>query len=150
LKSAREEILVPEVGFVEAGIKRRFDSRVLIGPAALALASLGLMFVPAVMPESTEQEEIPAREETCALDLERAEIEEWITSSIEESSLGSGEVLVQSTLGDLNLEIEQTLGSTQSVTGSIRCDDGRSKTLHYRLDASANGKLVELSQKLDP
>jgi len=150
LKSAREHILVPEVGFVEAGIKRRFDLRVLIGPAALALASLGLMFVPAAMPESTDQEEIQAREETCALDLDSAEIEQWITSSIEESSLSSGEVLVQSKLGDLNLEIEQTLGSTQSVTGSIRCDDGRSKTLHYRLDSSANGALVELSQKLDP
>jgi hypothetical protein len=150
LKSAREEILVPEVGFVEAGIKRRFDLRVLIGPAALALASLGLMFVPAAMPESTDQEEIQAREETCALDLDSAEIVQWITSSIEESSLSSGEVLVQSKLGDLNLEIEQTLGSAQSVTGSIRCDDGRSKTLHYRLDSSANGELVELSQKLDP
>ena len=150
LKSAREEILVPEVGFVEAGIKRRFDSRALIGPVALALASLGLMFLQAAMPESTDQEEIQAREETCALDLDSAEIEQWITSSIEESSLSSGEVLVQSKLGDLNLEIEQTLGSTQSVTGSIRCDDGRSKTLHYRLDSSANGALVELSQKLDP
>jgi hypothetical protein len=147
---AREQILVPDVGFVNAGIRKRFEPRVVIGPALIAVASLALVFVPTVLPESPEKVQLETQEVDCALDLSPAEIEKWIASSMGESALSSGEVLVQSKLGDLSIEIEQTIGSTQSVTGSIRCDDGRSKTLHYRLDASANGSLVELGQKLDP
>jgi hypothetical protein len=147
---AREQILVPDVGFVNAGIRKRFEPRVVIGPALIAVASLALVFVPTVLPESPGKVQLETQEVDCALDLSPAEIEKWIASSMGESALSSGEVLVQSKLGDLSIEIEQTIGSTQSVTGSIRCDDGRSKTLHYRLDASANGSLVELGQKLDP
>ena len=88
-------------------------------------------------------------EATCALDLANAELEKWLSSSIESAPASSGEVLVQSRLGLLSLEIEQILGSTQSVTGSIKCEDGRSKSLHFRLDTSANGALVQLGKDLD-
>jgi hypothetical protein len=85
------------------------------------------------------------------LDLADRELERWIASNIDlSSSSNSEEILVDSKLGLLSLEIQQTIGSTQSVTGSIQCEDGRSKSLHYRLDSSADGNLVELSQRLDP
>jgi hypothetical protein len=147
-QSAQEQVLVPDVGFISAGRKKRFEPRLVIGPVVLAVVSLALALVPAVQPESTAIPVAEIPEATCALDLVDAELERWIASSIESSS--SREVLVQSRLGLLRLEIEQTLGSTQSVTGSIKCEDGRFKSLHFRLDASANGALVELGQELDP
>jgi hypothetical protein len=147
-QSAQEQVLVPDVGFVSAGRKKRFEPRLVIGPVVLAVVSLALALVPAVQPESTAIPVAEIPEATCALDLVDAELEKWIASSIESSS--SREVLVQSRLGLLRLEIEQTLGSTQSVTGSIKCEDGRFKSLHFRLDASASGALVELGQELDP
>jgi hypothetical protein len=148
---ARDQILVPDVGFVTAGTNKRFEPRVLIGPALVALMSLAFVLVPAASPKSNEQTPVETQGATCALDLLDGELESFIASSIDlSSSSTSGEVIVDSKLGLLSLEIQQTIGSTQSVTGSIQCQDGRSKSLHYRLDVSANGKLVELSQRLDP
>lgn len=150
-QSASERILVPDVGFVSAGKTKRFDSRTLIGPAVLALISLGLALVPAALPSPTEQSKLELPKITCALDLEAVEFRNWIVSNIESSPLsGSGNVLVESDLGLLTLQTGQIIGSTQSLTGSIECKDGRLKSLHYRLDTSADGSLVELSQKLDP
>jgi hypothetical protein len=149
-QSANEQILVPDVGFVSAGRKRKFELRSLIGPALLALFSLGLALVPSITPTITQQAEVESPEVACALDLDDSEIENWIASSVDSVATSSGEFMLESKLGILRLEIQQTLGSTQSVTGSINCDDGRSKHLHFRLDASANGALVELGQKLDP
>ena len=147
----REQVLVANVGFVSASMNKRFEPRVLVGPALLTLMSLTLVMIPASSNKSTEQTVVETPEATCALDLLDGELEGWIASSIDlSSSSTSGEVIVDSKLGLLSLEIQQTIGSTQSVTGSIQCQDGRSKSLHYRLDVSANGKLVELSQKLDP
>jgi len=147
----REQVLVPDVGFVTAGTNKRFEPRVLFGPALVAVMSLALALVPAASPLSTEQTADEAPETTCALDLADRELERWIASNIDlSSSSNSEEILVDSKLGLLSLEIQQTIGSTQSVTGSIQCEDGRSKSLHYRLDSSADGNLVELSQRLDP
>jgi hypothetical protein len=147
----REQVLVADVGFVTAGKNKRFEPRVLIGPALVALMSLALVMIPASSTKSTEQTAVETPEATCALDLLDGELESWIASSIDlSSSSTSGKVIVDSKLGLLSLEIQQTIGSTQSVTGSIQCEDGREKSLHYRLDVSANGKLVELSQRLDP
>ena len=147
-QSAQEQVLVPDVGFISAGRKKKFEPRQIFGPVLLAVVSLALALVPIAQPESTDIPLAELPEATCALDLVDAELQEWIASSI--GSFSSGEVLVQSRLGVLSLEIEQTLGSTQSVTGSIKCQDGRFKFLHFRLDASANGALVELGQELDP
>lgn len=149
-ESASEQILIPDLGFVNAGRKKKFELRSLSGPALLALISLGLALVPYITPMTTQQAEVASPEVACALDLDDADIEKWIASSVDSAATSSGEYLLESKLGILRLEIQQTLGSTQSVTGSINCDDGRSKHLHFRLDASASGALVELGQKLDP
>ena len=150
-QSASQEVLVPEVGFVSAGIKKRFDTRNLLGPVTIGLVSLGLFLVPAVVPDEEPIEQSAQLEISCALDLSADEIKDWVATSLEDlEAASSAEVLVQSKLGALSLKIQQTLGSTQSVTGKIECDDGRSKQLHYRLDTSANGSLVEIGQKLNP
>jgi hypothetical protein len=150
-QSASQEVLVPEVGFVSAGMKKRFDTRNLLGPVTIGLFSLGLFFVPAVVPDEQPLEQSAQLEISCALDLSADELKEWVANSLQDrKSASSAEVLVQSALGTLSLKIQQTLGSTQSVTGQVECDDGRLKQLHYRLDASANGSLVEIGQKLNP
>jgi hypothetical protein len=150
-QSLSEEVLVPEVGFVSAGIKKRLELRTLLGPVSIALLSMGLFLVPAMVPEQESLEQSKPAEISCALDLSAGEFSDWVAASLEgRSSTSSAEVLVQSALGTLTLEIKQTLGSTQSVTGQIDCEDGRSKKLHYRLDTSANGNLVEIGQDLNP
>ena len=150
-QSVSEEVHVPEVGFVSAGIKKRFELRTLLGPVSIALLSMGLFLVPAIVPEQESLEQSKPAEISCALDLSAGEFSDWVASSLEgRSSTSSAEVLVQSELGTLTLEIQQTLGSTQSVTGKAECEDGRSKKLHYRLDTSANGNLVEIGQELNP
>ena len=150
-QSASEEVLIPEVGFVSAGIKKRFELRTLLGPVLIAIFSLGLFLVPAVAPEQTTLEQTEQADISCALDLSAGEFKDWVAASLEgNAATSSAEVLVQSELGTLTLEIQQTLGSTQSVKGQAECEDGRSKKLHYRLDASASGNLVEIGQELDP
>ena len=142
---------MPEMGFVSAGMKKRFETRNLLGPVTIGLVSLGLFLVPAVVPDEEPIEQSAQLEISCALDLSADEIKDWVATSLEDlEAASSAEVLVQSKLGALSLKIQQTLGSTQSVTGKVECDDGRSKQLHYRLDTSANGSLVEIGQKLNP
>jgi len=149
--NANETVLIPEVGFVSAGIKKGFEPRTLVGPVLLALLSMGMFFIPNLVPEQNALEQAGQPEISCALDLSATELRDLVAASLEGlASTSSGEVLVQSELGTLSLKIQQTLGSTQSVTAQIACDDGRSKKLHYRLDASANGNLVEIGQKLNP
>ena len=150
-QSASEEVHLPEVGFVSAGTKKQFELRNLVGPMLIALLSLGLFLVPNLVPEQEILDDAKQPEISCALDLSAGELRDWVAASLEgRGSTSSAEVLVQSELGTLTLEIQQTLGSTQSVKGQIDCDDGRSKKLHYRLDASANGNLVEIGQELNP
>jgi hypothetical protein len=150
-QSASEEVLIPEVGFVSAGIKKRFELRTLLGPVLIAILSLGLFLVPAVAPEQTTLEQTEQADISCALDLSAGEFKDWVAASLEGSAAtSSAEVLVQSALGALTLKIQQKLGSTQSIVGQIECVDGRSKKLHFRLDASASGNLVEIGQELDP
>jgi hypothetical protein len=150
-QSASQEVLVPEVGFVSAGIKKRFDTRNLLGPVTIGLVSLGLFLVPAVVPEEGPLEQSAQLEISCALDLSADELKNWVATNLEDlEAASSAEVLVQSKLGALSLKIQQTLGSTQSVTGKVECEDGRSTQLHYRLDTSANGSLVEIGQTLNP
>jgi hypothetical protein len=150
-QSASEEVFVPELGFVSAGIKKRFETRTLLGPVSIGIASLGLFFVPTSVPEQTNLEQSAQVEISCALDLSADELKDWVATSLEgREAANSAEVLVQSALGTLSLKIQQTLGSTQGWTGKIECEDGRSKQLHYRLDASAHGSLVEIRQELNP
>jgi len=88
---------------------------------------------------------------SCVLDLPADEFNQWVAKSFQgRGSTNSPEVLVQSALGNLFLKIQQTLGSTQSVMGQVECEDGRSRMLHYRLDASASGNLIEIGQDLNP
>jgi hypothetical protein len=150
-QSASEEVLIPEVGFVSAGIKKRFELRTLLGPVLIALLSMGLFLVPAMVTEQESLELAKQPDISCALDLSAGEFKDWVAASLEGSAAtSSAEVLVQSALGVLTLKIQQKLGSTQSIVGQVECEDGRSKKLHFRLDASASGNLVEIGQELDP
>jgi hypothetical protein len=149
--SVSEEVLVPEVGFVAAGIKKRLEIRNLLGPVIVALLSMGLFIVPTLIPEQEALEQPKQVEISCVLDLPADEFNKWVAESFEgRGTSNAAEVQVQSELGTLTLEVQQTLGSTQSVTGQAECEDGRSKKLHYRLDTSANGNLVEIGQELNP
>ena len=59
-----EQVLVPDYGFVSAGSKKKFDLRVLIGPAVLALISFALALFPIFLPEPVEQKATESEEVT--------------------------------------------------------------------------------------
>ena len=149
--SSRELVLVPEVGFVNAGVGKRFEPRLLIGPGIGLVAVLGLSIW--LGSAAADQDVLVAENSpiSCALDLENRDLEQWLVSAISKNkNSGSGAVVIQGELGLLNLEVGQVLGSTQEISGYLECRDGRKTNLHYRLDVSASGSLVPLGQKLDP
>ena len=149
--SSRDLVLVPEVGFVNSGVGKKFEPRVLIGPALGLIAVIGLSFW--TVSSAADQEVLVAETSpiSCALDLENRELEKWLVSTIGTNPINSsGSVVAQEELGLLNLEVGQVLGSTQEISGYLECRDGRKKSLHYRLDVSASGNLVPLGPKLDP
>jgi hypothetical protein len=149
--SARDLVLVPEVGFVSTGVDKRFEPRVLIGPSVVLLAILTLSFWPIAPQEDQTAVVSEANSVSCVLDLESRELKDWISSTISANQMpGSGSLVIQEDLALLNLEVGQVLGSTQEISGYLECQDGRKQNLHYRVDASASGTLVPLVQKLDP
>ena len=149
--SLRQQVFVSDVGFVNAERNKKFEPRVLIGPVLLLVLGLSVSLVPAATQELIEPTIAESPQLACALDLSEADLENWIASKINLTlSSISKDVRVESSLGVLNLQVEQTIGSTQSISGSIQCEDGRTKSLRYRIDASANGNLVKLGQRLDP
>lgn len=148
-KSRAESLLVPGQGFVPSVLEKKFAPRVFAGPIALLIFSIVLAVTLQPSPKEKEQAKEKVPSIVCALDLAPLELNAWIAQTI--SSEGkSGSVVIQTELGLLNLEVEQILGSTQSVSGYLECQDGRTKALQYRLDSSSTGAMVELGERLNP
>lgn len=148
-QSHAESVLVPGQGFVPSVLEKKFDTRVFAGPIALLIFSIILAVALQPTPTDKEQAVEQAPSIVCALDLAPQELNAWIAMTI--SSEGkSGSVVIQTDRGLLNLEVEQILGSTQSVSGYLECQDGRTRDLQYRLDSSSTGAMVELGEKLNP
>jgi hypothetical protein len=148
-QSHTESVLIPGEGFVPSVVEKKFAPRVFAGPVALLVLSIVLAVALQLSPEDKQQavEQEPLID--CALDLAPEELNAWVAKALAGESK-SESVVIQTELGLLNLEVEQTLGSTQSVSGYLECQDGRTKALQYRLDSSSAGAMVELGEKLNP
>jgi hypothetical protein len=92
----------------------------------------------------------PTIEINCALDLTESEFQSWFNNKVENGNTEGSELVIQSDLGLLILQIEQSLGSTQLVNARIECQDGRAQDYRFRTDSQRGGDLVELGEKLDP
>jgi hypothetical protein len=151
--SARAEILIQDVGFVKSELERKFDYRVLIAPLIILVLTLAFgssQVQRSKVHEEPEQEQ-PLAAMSCALDLEKAEFGSWLTGQLAKRKLdASSQLAIQTDLGEIAIEVEQFLGSTQLIRGTVACEDGRATSLQFRTDSQQPGELIELGEKLDP
>jgi hypothetical protein len=149
--SAREEIFVQDVGFLQSELKKKFDFRVLIAPLVILILSLGFALFQTPKPATQTAQEDPTRKLSCALELGEAEFHSWLKMQLSENKLATASQLaIQTELGTLTLEIDQVLGSTQLIDGTLSCDDGRTDLFQFRSDSQQVGDLFELGERLDP
>jgi hypothetical protein len=75
-----------------------------------------------------------------------AEFENWLSQTLDsEESLSWGlELQKQTELGQLNIIVENTIGSAAKVTGVAVCSDGRERLVNHRIDTSGEGAVFEL------
>jgi len=83
---------------------------------------------------------------TCVVDLNPAEFENWLSEILDsEKALSAGlELQKQTEFGDLNIAVENTIGSAAKVTGKAVCADGRERLVNHRIDTSGEGAVFEL------
>jgi hypothetical protein len=148
-QSVREEVFVEGQGFLVSVLPKKFDARLLIAPISVLVGTMAFAFwilgKPAQSPDSAV---IPL---ACAIDMTQAEFASWLQEQIlttDESV--ADQLVIRTELGIIDLTIEQTLGSTQLMSGAFSCEDGRSTTLQFRTDSEQAGSFVDLGQGLDP
>ncbi len=147
-QSSRDEVFVKGEGFLVSQIRKRFDARVLIAPAALLAFVLTIGFGLGESEQESIEEVLPL---TCALELSDKEFASWLKDQIfSREQTKANQLVIQTEMGVINLTVEQTLGSTQLISGTFGCEDGRSISLQFRTDAQQGGGFVELGPRLDP
>lgn len=150
-QSFREEVFIQDVGFLSSEVKKKFDLRVLLAPATICLITVVIAATLAWQPVAESAKEEPKTLISCALDLADIEFRSWLEDQL--SSMRrqqTGQIVIETQLGIVTLEIGQALGSTQLVTGTLNCQDGRSIELAFRTDSQTGGELVEIGQRLNP
>jgi hypothetical protein len=145
----RDEVFVNGEGFLSTELRKRFDARVLIAPIALLVFMVPIGASYLIQPEDKTTQEAKAL--TCALDLSDSEFQVWLKEQIVmREQTPAKQLVIQTELGVINLTVEQTLGSTQLISGTLECQDGRSIDLQFRTDAQSGGGFLDLGQELDP
>lgn len=146
---ARRQLFISGVGFVATEQKSKLEPKVLIFPTLALVATAMLATFLTQDNSEQETEQILARPQ-CVLDLEESEIKKWILDAIDSGDVASDTISHNSELGQIEISIRNTIGSTISANGNISCQDGRQNQLSFRADLSGQGYLVTLSEKLDP
>ena len=150
-QSIRDEVFIEGEGFVVSGMKKSIDVTVLIAPAIVLSISV-ILAANTFSSSAPTQENLPQEDPlSCAIDMSDSEFSSWIRQQlVSRDKTPASKLLVQTEMGVINLTVEQTIGSTQLMTGTVGCDDGRSRTLKFRTDTKDGGGFVELEPRLDP
>ena len=144
--SRGRQVHLEGTGFVELESKPRPNVKLL----ALPLASIVFVVTLGIFWGSSQQEsqsvEVAPLVGTCIVDLSPAEFENWLSQTLDsEESLSWGlELQKQTELGQLNIIVENTIGSAAKVTGVAVCSDGRERLVNHRIDTSGEGAVFEL------
>jgi hypothetical protein len=134
------------IGFVELDSKPKPDLKRL----ALPLASIVLVVTFGIFWGNSQQKSqsvgVAPVADSCIVDLSPAEFENWLSQTLEsEPTLSGGlELQKQTNLGQLNIVVENTIGSAAKVTGKAVCADGRERLVNHRIDSSGEGAVFEL------
>lgn len=148
--SVREQVFIQDLGFLISGLPKKFDVRTLIAPSLILGVTLlvwsSQLFSPMLEVESVE----PTISISCALDLTEAEFRDWFKNQVRNTTAEGSELVIQSDLGLVTIQIEQSLGSTQLINARVECPDERTQSYQFRTDSQKDGDLVELGERLDP
>lgn len=140
-----QEVLVPGEGFVISEVPKKIDNRVFLAPVAALILTATIGFLPRQEISETTPETEPKI--NCALDLAPDEFNSWLSSSLLlQGQNQTKQQLIQTDLGLLTLEAEGSIGSATFFAALVDCQDGRSRTLSFRADSSALGKIIQLGQ----
>jgi hypothetical protein len=144
--SRGKQVHLEGIGFVELESKPKPDLK----PLALPLASIVCVVALGIFWGGSQQKNqsvvaAPVAD-TCVVDLNPADFENWLSESLDyEVTLGAGiELQRQTELGQLNIVVENTIGSAAKVTGKAVCADGRERLVNHRIDTSGEGAVFEL------
>ena len=150
-RSIRDEVFIEGEGFVVSGMKKGIDVSALIAPAIVLSISV-ILAANTFFSSPPNQENLPQEDPlSCALDMSDSGFSSWIRQQlVSRDKTPASQLLVQTEIGVINLTVEQTIGSTQLMTGTVGCDDGRSRTLKFRTDTQDGGGFLELEPRLDP
>jgi len=144
--SRGRQVHLEGVGFVELESKPRPNVKLLALPlfSIVCVVSLGILWGNS---EQTGQSmDVALAMDTCVVDLSPAEFENWLSQTLdsEESLSGGLELQKQTELGQLNIVVENTIGSAAKVAGMAVCSDGRERMVNHRIDTSGVGAVFEL------
>jgi hypothetical protein len=144
--SRGRQVHLEGVGFVELESKPRPNVKLLALPlfSIVCVVSLGILWGNS---EQTGQSmDVALAMDTCVVDLSPAEFENWLSQTLdsEESLSGGLELQKQTELGQLNIVVENTIGSAAKVAGMAVCSDGRERLVNHRIDTSGVGAVFEL------
>lgn len=144
----KKEVHLEGVGFVNLETKSKPEIRRVILPllATICIVTLGSIWNGIETPGAiVEQEKIVAG---CIVDSSQDEFQSWLTSALQtQVGIKPGQQIQISTgLGELNVDIESTIGSAAKITGSALCSDGRELVINHRVDTSGAGAVMGLGQ----
>ncbi len=146
--SRTREVHLDGVGFVKVESKVKLDLKLMLLPAlsVFGVAVAGLLWNSTI--SNSPKAEAQDKTETCILDSSAEAFESWLADSLRsEPALTAGaELQIDSSLGELMLVVENTIGSAAKVSGYVSCSDGRRLKINHRIDTSGNGTVLELGQ----
>ena len=144
--SRTRQVHLEGIGFVELESKPRPNVKLLALPlfSIVCVVSLGILW--GNIEQTGQSVDVAPVANTCVVDLAPAEFENWLNQTLDsEESLSWGlELQKQTELGQLNIIVENTIGSAAKVTGVAVCSDGRERLVNHRIDTSGEGAVFEL------
>jgi len=146
--SRRKQVHLDGVGFVEIENRAKLDFRVTLAPTFSVLFVLGLGVFLSTNSKNSEDLPVILSGEKCIVDSGELEFNNWLKNTfatVSEFSLGQNFQL-STPEGDLNIVVENTIGSAAKVTGSVVCADGKQRIVNHRIDTSGLGNVLELGQ----
>lgn len=141
-----KQVHLEGIGFVELASKPKQDLKLLVLPLAsiVCVVTLGIFW--GGSQQKSQSVVVAPVADTCVVDLNPADFENWLSETLNsEVTLGAGiELQRQTELGQLNIVVENTIGSAAKVTGKAVCADGRERLVNHRIDTSGEGAVFEL------
>ena len=144
----RKQVFLDGIGFVDLDSKTKLDAKRLALPLVSVVCVVGIGIFWDNSSGHSEKLDNVSDLKVCIVDSTSSEFQSWLIDSLRgETGLSLGREIRKSTdIGQLNIVVENTLGSAAKVTGTASCDDGRQRRVNHRVDSSGAGVVFELGQ----